>query len=303
MKKILVPTDFSQTAEKAFRFAVNLALKVDGAIVLYHVYTPVNSTFIGVEQDRRIYNAQMKDKALKRLQRLKKKVAGEPCSIAIETIVARSPLTGSILSFARQNEIDLITMGTQGASGLKKVLVGSEASRIAGESPVPVLLIPEKFEWKDPRDIVFATNYDFSELHALQLAIEFAKIYEAGITVVHFFELTATRDSLKIEMGFFQRFADHIKKLFSSCQIAFKPILTDSVEETIENLSREVPYDTMVMVRRNKTYLQKLFSKSFTRAMSYVTTIPLLIVPAAYKPNQNHADGLTIMDNHRQVSN
>ena len=55
MKRILVPADFSPTAEKAFRFALDIATKTKGTVILYHVYTPEESTFIDTEQKSKQY--------------------------------------------------------------------------------------------------------------------------------------------------------------------------------------------------------------------------------------------------------
>src|SRR5665647_656620 len=90
MKRILVPTDFSPTAEKAFRFALDLAARARGTIILYHTYIPVESTFVGTEKTRKQYNAQSEANIAKRLQRLKKKVTGDVVDVAVSTIVGLS---------------------------------------------------------------------------------------------------------------------------------------------------------------------------------------------------------------------
>ena len=74
MKRILVPTDFSPTAEKAFRYALAIAARAKGTIVLYHLFTPVKSgiAYSGKTQQR--YNSQLESNLLKRLSRLKEKV-------------------------------------------------------------------------------------------------------------------------------------------------------------------------------------------------------------------------------------
>jgi nucleotide-binding universal stress UspA family protein len=286
MKKILVPTDFSPTAEKAFRFAVNYASKINGTVILYHVYTPVESTFLDTDEKRRLYNAEIEKDELKRLQRLKNKFAGTYCATPIETFVGRAPITENILGFAEQNNIDLIVMGTQGATGLKKVIIGSQASRIAEECKVPVLLIPEKFEWKEPEKIVFATNYDSSDIKAINLSIELAKAYNSRLTVVHLFRPTAINALEDKEMVTFKTVADHLQKSISDFPVRFESIRTPEVDETLENLHQEISYDMLVMVRRNKGFLQNFFLKSFTKALCYVTKLPLLIVPANYPQNQ-----------------
>lgn len=286
MKKILVPCDFSPVAEKAFQFALNHAAKCNGSVVLYHVYIPVESTFISTYAKRSLCNAHREKIALDRLQLLKIKVAGEFCDTPVQTIVGRSPITENILNFAEHNSIDLIVMGTKGVIGLKKVITGSIASRIAEECQVPVLLIPENFEWKEPGRIVFATNYDSSDIKAINFSIELAKVYKSQLIVVHVFKPTSINALEDTQMMTFKTGAEHIQKSFSDFTLRFYPLRTTNIGKTLKHLNREISLDILVMLKRNKNFLQRFFMKSFTKALSYGTKFPLLIVPANYLQNQ-----------------
>lgn len=186
MKRILVPTDFSRTAEKAFRFALDLAQRAKGIVILYHIYTPLGSVFVGTEESRKQYNTQSEVDIIKRLQRLRKKVTADFTGVSVSTIVGHAPLTDNILGFAEDNHIDLIVMGTQGCSGLRRAIIGSEAARIAERSDLPVLLVPEKYEFMEPHQFVFATNFSSTDKAALAIVGEMAKLYEAEITILHF---------------------------------------------------------------------------------------------------------------------
>ena len=75
MKRILVPTDFSPTAEKAFRIALDIASKSEGKIFLYHAYTPVDrTTSIALDKKGVASNSHTEADLMKKLERLKKKV-------------------------------------------------------------------------------------------------------------------------------------------------------------------------------------------------------------------------------------
>jgi nucleotide-binding universal stress UspA family protein len=279
MKRILVPTDFSPTAEKAFRFAVDIAAKAKGTIILYHTYIPVESTFIGTEKTRKQYNTQAEANIVKKLQRLKKKVTGDATDVAVSTIVGRSPLIDNILGFAEHNHIDLIVMATQGASGLKKTIIGSVAARVLENSDLPVLLVPSKYEFADMRQIVFATNYQKSDKQALTLVDALAKLYNANITVLHFLSVYNNESEKEKKRNDFNTYAFALQRSFNDSKMKFHLLKTASIIETMETLDKIFPYDIMAMVRRKKTFLEKFFIKSFTQNMAYITTKPLLIVP------------------------
>ena len=279
MKRILVPTDFSTTAEKAFRFALDLATRAKSTIILYHTYIPAESTFIGSEKTRKQYNTQSEANIVKRLQRLKKKVTGDSTDVAVSTIVGRSPLINNILGFAEHNHIDLIVMGTQGSSGLKKTIIGSVAARVIEKSDLAVLLIPAKYELEEPGQFVFATNYGASDKQALTLVDALAKLYNAEITVLHFLSIYETESEKEKERNDFDNYACSLQRVFNESKMKFQMLERSSVIETMETLEKKFPYDIMAMVRRKKTFLEKFFIKSFTKNMAYITAKPLLILP------------------------
>jgi nucleotide-binding universal stress UspA family protein len=281
MKRILVPTDFSPTAEKAFRFALDLAQRAKGTVILYHTYIPVESTFVGTEKTRKQYNTQTEVNIVKRLQRLCKKVTADTTGVTVSTIVGRSPLIDNILGFAEHNQVDLIVMGTQGASGLKKTIIGSVAARVVEKSNLPVLLVPEKYEMAEPGQFVFATNFSTTDKAALTSVGEIAKLYNAGITVLHFLSFyTAMAEKEKGKKDF-DTYAHYLQRELNKYKIHFHLLEVESVSETMETLEKKFPYDIMTMVRRKKTFLEKFFVKSFTQNMAYITKKPLLIVPEA----------------------
>jgi nucleotide-binding universal stress UspA family protein len=277
MKRILVPTDFSATAERAFRFAADIASKTGGSITLYHVYTPEEIPFADTEEKRKEYNKQLEATQLKRLQRLKKKVMADGKEVIVTTTVGRAPIIGDVLKYTKHNQIDLIVMGTQGASGLKKIIVGSVATHIIEKSDIPVLLVPEKFEWKDPEHIVFATDYRKTDTRALSLTIAMAKIYHAAVTIVHL--LNPYSQLIDKPQPDFNDYAYALQRTFNDYDLKFKELKTTTITDTMENLQKEIPFDMLVMVRRKKFFLEKFFTKNFTRNMACITTHPLLVVP------------------------
>lgn len=216
---------------------------------------------------------------MKRLQRLRKKVTADFTGVPVSTIVGHAPLTDNILCFAEDNHIDLIVMGTQGCSGLRRTIIGSEAARIAERSDVPVLLVPEKYEFMEPAQFVFATNFSLADKAALAIVGEMAKLYEAEITVLHF-QIAYNTPVVKEEgKNDFDAYTYYLQRELNAYKIRFHLLEVGSVSETMETLDKKFPYDIMTMVRRKKTFLERLFIKSFTQNMAYVTNKPLLVIP------------------------
>ncbi len=279
MKRILVPTDFSPTAEKAFRFAIDIAERNKGTVILYHVYTPAKTRYIGIEKISTLANQQRESNLIKRLQRLKKKVSGDKAIPPISTVLGRTPLLDNILGFAEHEQIDLIVMGTQGASKLKKNFWGSVAAKVAENSGIPVIMVPEKYEWKEPEHIVFATDYNPSDKKALSILTTLASLYNTRIDVLHVFSVYESEMEKEKLLFDFETYAQRIQKEFADSKLKFHIVKTTSVFQTIENLDREFPHDLLVMVRRKKSFYENHLLESFTKNMVYITQKPFLIVP------------------------
>ena len=278
MKRILVPVDFSPTSKKAFRYAVDIAFKSGGTVILCHFFKPLKSSDAGAPHNVREYNRQFESNTLKRLQRLKKKVlADTSATLSVSTLVGRIPVVKNILRFAENNHINLIVMGTQGATGLKKITIGSVAAKVMEGSPVPVLLVPEKFVWKKPEKILFTTTICKSDNKAFPVLLSFSHLYDAHITIVNLrdpHQLNGFKEKEEFEM-----YAYSVQRIFDDINIQFRQLQTFSVEKTMANLHEEMPHDLLVMARRKLDFLSRSLQKSFTKKMAHITTQPLLILP------------------------
>lgn len=278
MTKILVPTDFSETAEKALRYAMQIAARSEGEIYLCHIYTPTNNPFIETVDQREIYNVEQERNLMGDLHRLREKVQPGAPDVKIVAVLGRSPLVGSILKFADDNQVDMIVMGTQGASGLQKVLVGTVAVRIMEKTSLPLLLIPEEYEWKQPEQIVLATGYHQDDTQALYISGFLASMFDAGIKVVHLID-SDKQDAGKAQASL-EEYSASLQEAAGNMKLEHHLLESGSIGAGLEKLCAEVPYDLLVMVKRQKTFFERFYMESMTNRIAYLTEKPLLVVPA-----------------------
>lgn len=156
MKKILVPCDFSKQAVNAFRFAVDCAIKSRGEVHTLHIIElPVmhDSVLMPVLSFEETLLGELKEKAESEFDKLKKKYGSD--DIKIVTVVAFGHPSKSIIQYIEENKIELVVMGTKGATGLKEILVGSNAEKVVRSSPVPVIAVKNYPRLDMIRNIVF----------------------------------------------------------------------------------------------------------------------------------------------------
>ena len=139
--KILVPTDFSPTADLALEVAKVLALSAGPAeVVLVHAkFVPLEIEALAMHGSERVFEALEKtalDELDKRLAELK--TAG----VSARQVHADGRPDELIIDLAQREDADVIVMGTHGRTGLSYVLLGSVAERVLRQSECPVLTVP-----------------------------------------------------------------------------------------------------------------------------------------------------------------
>jgi nucleotide-binding universal stress UspA family protein len=148
-KKILVPTDFSESAKYALPFAIDLAEKYGADLQLLHVVEPIA---MPVDFAWGTYSYPDIEKQLSgHVEKTLESIIAEqiPENLKVISAIAHGKSWREIITFARANEIDLIVMATHGMSGFSHALYGSTAEKVIRKAPCPVLTVrhPEvKFE-------------------------------------------------------------------------------------------------------------------------------------------------------------
>ncbi len=173
MKRILVPTDFSQQAENALKVAVKLSKKHNSEIfVLHSMEMPLHlaSSSDSGSLPESLYFIKL---AEKRFNDLRESPYLE--GIAINEAIGHSEIYEDIEEACKKNNIDLIVMGSNGASGFKEMFVGSNTEKVVRTSQIPVLVIKNNHTKFDINDFVFATDFSEEGRKALDKAQKFAK--------------------------------------------------------------------------------------------------------------------------------
>ena len=280
MQKILVPTDFSDNATKATDYAVALAEKTNAEIILLNVTTLLNSTFSSRRALIKEYNNTRVAGIRDQLKELQQSIAANSDKVKLTIKLYEGDVQDSILQCAKDENVDLIIMGTQGASGLKKIFIGSITAGIIGNTTVPVLAIPKKAEWKKLENILFATRQLDVDNKIFTPILKLAQLEAALIHVAVF---TDTDDSDAADYMEHGRLLNAYRQTLPSRykDINFKTVELDGEEfdDTIEQYINNNQIDMMVMTTHKRSFWESVFNSSMTKEMSYHINIPLLAIP------------------------
>lgn len=273
MKKILVPTDFSQEATHAVNLGVEMARKFDAELhLLYIAEVPVasfnamgDSSFNPMDN---IYTVQLIGSVKKKMKQLTQKEEFEGLKISTHIEVG-SPYQG-ISSHLKKHEFDIIIMGSQGSSGTEELLIGSNTEKIIRNAKCPVITVKEPTELKAFDKIAFATSLREEE-H--QVVKELKALQEAFGSKIHLVTVNTPQNftdnrSLRQRMEEFAR-----KHEIPNVELN---IYNDYDEEDgIVSFAEEINADSIAMGTHGRTGIAHLFRGSLAEDMANHAKRPL----------------------------
>ena len=277
MKKILFPTDFSATADNAFLYALSLTKKLDAALTILHVYELPELGRALKSTTKEVYEMmeqEAKDdfqKSLKNLKTLAQK--NNISDVAFSELIAEGDPVHKIAEITERHNIDLVIMGTKGASGIKEMFLGSITTGVIDESNKPVLSIPEKTHFKDSIDkITYLTNYKDEEINSFKAVCSFAEKFKAKMFCVHFDgddscangeEMSAWKEKVNIK----------------DTTVEYNVLKGNDFEKALVEFKTEKQIDIIAIQPRKKNIFARLFSKSVSKSIAHHLNIPLFTMP------------------------
>ena len=269
MKSILVATDFSNNAKNALKYANAFAEATQHQLILMNVYMPSVGQYSPVHAIIAEETMNEKSRCHKQLKSLVAKFATVPT----EDIVAEGEAINEIIKTCKKSNANFIIVGTHGASEIKKVLVGSNTTKLIAKAEVPVLAIPEKYRFRKIETILYATDLK-NTLNELKAIIPIAQLLSAKIEILYL-KYDWDKDA--------DRIADIEKKIK---RLSFKNIhfvgQKASIEKTmthqLKNYITNTKPQLLAMFPSDKSWLDKQFNSSKTEELSYVLKVPLLSI-------------------------
>ncbi len=181
MKNILVPTDFSDQAEKALKVAAQLARRFDGEIYLLHMLElplqlidPVGGSSQNLPEA--IFFMKL---AHQRFNKIMKEPYLEGIKVH-ETVEFHRAFEG-IMEIGKEKKCDLIVMGSHGTSGFQEMFIGSNTEKVVRHSEIPVLVIKNEISDFAIDNFIFATDANPNNKKTLSKALKFAQTLGANL--------------------------------------------------------------------------------------------------------------------------
>lgn len=276
-KRVLLPTDFSANAFNAIRYALQLYKHITCDFYFLNVFT-VNGYSIDnmmVPEPGDVgFEASKKasEDSFEELMEVLDRTEQNP-KHSYHTISTYNSLLYGIKHSIAQKDIDMVIMGTKGATGTKSVIFGTNAVATMEEvTECPVLTIPSGYTFSSLKEIVFPTDYKTSfKRRTLNYLIEIAKLNAASIRILHIEEdpnLSKTQESNKVLLQSILQKVDH----------SFHTLTNIKVHSGIGAFIESRDSDLLAFVNRKHRFFGSMLSKPLVKEVGYHSKIPVLAI-------------------------
>lgn len=277
MKNIMIPTDFSENSWNAIEYALRLYKKDRCNIYLLHVVSTME--YLGddlslVPAISTLEVTMIKD-AKVQLQTMEKRIARLPFNTRHNFIpmAVYGLFLETLRNEVKEKGIDVIVMGTKGASGLKKVVLGSNAGDVITKVHCPVLIVPEDAEYHSPKEIAFPTDYNiFYGVTILDTVLEMARINNSSVRILH-----VSKKDEKLNEGQ-KRNKELLEAYFEGTPHSFHNLTNNKLDSAIQNFVESRDINMITMVAKHLNFFEQILFKPTVEEISYHTKIPFLVL-------------------------
>lgn len=269
MHTFIVPVDFSETSFNAARYATLLSTQLPGAqIILYHSC---------IATDKEAGSDLVYDNATADMNALVASLELLAPDTVFSGIVNDGLLLENIMSLAGSNNALLIVMGITGKNRLEQKLIGSNTTRVALESGLPVLIIPADASFVPVEKVVLALQF---REHLLE-TIPYGKINEllqllnAKLMVVN---VDDGEDEIPAQYVFAGQQAAHI--MFDDAGATYHMLRDAAVGNSIADFAQHNDAQIILNIAREHNWFELLFKGSLTRQLAFEARLPILALKA-----------------------
>lgn len=273
MKNILFPTDFSENANHALKFALKIA-KDFGAKL--HILNAYKMPYSSSSPMTRTLLETLEKSAEKDLLSCVNEIGNnqEYKDVEIKTKAIAGDVANSIDLYANKMGIDLIVMGTKGASGLKEVLIGSNAEEVVTHSDKSVLIVPENTNISQIKRIAFAIDFEeINESTFFGSFLSFAKKYNSETLFVNINQNNEVISSTKIENQ-----KSELEQIFNEVDCSFHSEKHEDIVDGINAFVKNNNCDMLAVLSRKHGFIEKIFHKSISNKLTCHAELPMFVV-------------------------
>jgi nucleotide-binding universal stress UspA family protein len=273
IRNIVVPTDFSATAQNAYKYALHMARMLGAKVRLVHVHPKNVDTAGTILLDGAPEELHYKQELLESWSITGSSQVGVQGSKKMEVVpeMIKGLVIEELRTISRRRDTDLIVMGATGENKLLGRFLGGISSEVARKAHCPVLLVPRNTDFVPFRKILYGCNYLAREGAMVARALQVAKAYRSELHLVHVV-------SSKEDKPFVQHLP--IGGLDAAPPVFLSHVVHPDVLQGLSICADEHDADLLAMGTVHRPFFEDTFRRNLTREMAFQAHVPLLIFHA-----------------------
>lgn len=272
MKSIVVGTDFSEGSYVALELAVDVANRLGCGILL-----------VWVKREKMLFTSEQLDMmtnlAKDKLQMLCDKYTPALTSGKIESLIVSGKVSSAIADVARKELAPMIIIGTNGASGFEKFVLGSQASRIVQDSPCPVLTMRQGYDFhKKLERIVVPIRVNPTSREKVPPAATMARIFDSEVHILGLLDIKEEESALRT---YVQQSIDYLEHNGVSYRFEIRPY--SNYSDTVLQYAESIKADLLIINTEQDRFISQIFLGTNAQQIVHRSQIPVLCIhPADY---------------------
>lgn len=276
MTRILLPTDFSKNALNAIRYALTLYKDTKCTFYLLNSYMPpvYHTEYLMGSPAQIGLGDIVQQNSMSAMEELKEQLVRDfnnPLHTFI-THTALNVLSSEVTRTVQAEGIDIVIMGTQGATGAKEILLGTNTVHVIKNAQCPVMAIPSGFEYEIPEQVLFPTDYEVSlNEQDLSQLLHIVRIHGSLINVMHVhtgYDLNPMQKKHQKQL----ELVLHRKALFHD-------VPSNEIITAINDFQLKQKINLLVMVKNKHTFFERLFIEPVIKKIGFHVNIPFMVIP------------------------
>jgi nucleotide-binding universal stress UspA family protein len=270
-KRILIPINFSKASLNLFDYGLELCHALNKSMMLLYV-----TDISGFNDIQKFYEyddlikEEVKEKIKnKYLNRAQKKYPNVPIYVAIKG----GDILDKVLTATKLKKIDQVLIST----GVNSIL-SENVAEVIEKAACSILLIPDDIPFHPLRHFLYVTDYKKADFLKLKRVIKLAKYYDSEITMLHIYREIEIKD-----IAYESQFEKLINKKFHYKKMDFAILSGEDIVSKICNYSLKVKADKIVILKKDKTFIQNLFQPSITKELVSRIKVPIVIFHESIK--------------------
>jgi nucleotide-binding universal stress UspA family protein len=270
MAHILIPTDFSGNSLNAAVYAAKLFGAEGNTFTVLNAYMLPRGAATTMWSIDDLLAKESLEGVEAFTQRLREEL-NDP-KFEIKPVSEHGDLPNVVSRFAADPvPTDIVVMGTQGATGLKEVLMGSNTADVIRNGHLPVLAVPEQARYRTPKRIVLADDGGPVRKETLRVLLDIARWSHAEVLIVR----VVNEDSPVGDDTGNSAFYDEV---MGAIPHSHHVVSGENVNAALHDMADQNDADMVVVTHRQRGLFEQLFHRSTATKLAMHTHIPMLVL-------------------------